>query len=1277
MSKFTVVDGILKKYDGEDAEVVIPEIVTKIGEGVFKNHSEIVSITIPDGVESIGDSAFERCSNLENIIIPDSVTSIGSGAFSGCAGLTGIKLPDFVDHWGYAVFRGCTNLNEICIPEGETRVSMLEFSDCTSLKTLHIPSTVKVLSGYGLPKSITQICMSPGVVLEKVEEPEKFLKNEFEISPYPMIPLSLIKEPNTKLGFFCEYCKSPEKYPNHIAEEYEKYGKSQRSRILREAEAQNKAEVVAYYEKRGLNTTERKLSPKEKAALLQETVDKGSGEELKQILNKHKTFNNSSEMLEKTVVSGDLEKMKILLDHGIEFPEETDCFFNMLRSETLTEETKIAISNLCLSYKQIRYVTNGIAFAACVLHNEKVIGIWKSLRGPDEYIKTYYVGSSYNWHMWNWLFGGLSKDDCLESLRNMLQLSDPNTKPELHIDGNCSILTSSDVMRFVLDNFEVREGFWHVIGYAAATNQIDNLKLISEIWKDKQPNSMEDIHHIKSAVRTAVSNESIEVLEILFETGWVDSGLKSGYDYDWLGWEKDTFLDAIKGKNSDILEILISNDWISYLPSAFSKPDALEIAVKADNSGGLAILEKQGWIRTAPLRDKLIDLAVSENKRNALAWLLEYKNRTADPVKEEKARERKEKQALSEEKPKVISSKKDEWKTVKLADGTYGIDRYSGEDKDEEVLTIPAIIGKRIISTIMKKAFFEDRYYSTKSIYSFYEKSIVIISDGIKIIEDMAFYGYNWLKAIAIPTSVISIGDDVFTDCNPDLIIFGKTGSYAQSYAESSGLKFICNDSDDPIPDFEIYEDSLLKYYGKESNPVIPNGITRIGESAFEGCSNLIEITIPDSVTSIGYKAFQDCGNLKNIIIPNSVERIESNAFQGCTSLPNIGIPNGVKNIGSNAFRNCINLQELVIPNSVINIGSQAFMGCINLQDVKIPESVTSIGSDAFAECTNLSSFSDEFFILNSFLVGYNGSNSEVVIPDKVQVISNSVFAKHDEIKTVSISSEVKSIGYGAFEDCKKLIKINIPESVTIVGDRAFAGCEELTEIILPDCITQIGGYVFLGCKKLVGIKISDQVTSIGNCAFYGCSSLKNINLSENLKTLGSNVFSGCISLVKEGEKFLVINNSLEVYNGTDSNVTIPDNVTIIEDYVFKGHNEITSIIIPDCVTSIGSGAFENCSGLKNINIPLSVTHIGFSAFEGCIKLKKVIIPEGVTEIGSWTFESCKALTAVTIPNSVIEISSSAFKDCSKSKLTLLVHDDSMALEYAKGNGFKYGVIEK
>ena len=63
------------------------------------------------------------------------------------------------------------------------------------------------------------------------------------------------------------------------------------------------------------------------------------------------------------------------------------------------------------------------------------------------------------------------------------------------------------------------------------------------------------------------------------------------------------------------------------------------------------------------------------------------------------------------------------------------------------------------------------------------------------------------------------------------------------------------------IKDFEIVDSVLVKYHGNGGSVVVPDGVKRVGFSAFEECKTLTSITIPDSVTVIDSEAFRDCKN--------------------------------------------------------------------------------------------------------------------------------------------------------------------------------------------------------------------------------------------------------------------------------------------------------------------------------------------------------------------------------------------------------------------------------
>ena len=77
----------------------------------------------------------------------------------------------------------------------------------------------------------------------------------------------------------------------------------------------------------------------------------------------------------------------------------------------------------------------------------------------------------------------------------------------------------------------------------------------------------------------------------------------------------------------------------------------------------------------------------------------------------------------------------------------------------------------------------------------------------------------------------------------------------------------------------------MTKYDHSVINVVIPNGVTSIGASEFDGGFNLKTVTIPNSVTSIGNKAFYYCESLKSITIPNSVTTIGNYAFRFCENI--------------------------------------------------------------------------------------------------------------------------------------------------------------------------------------------------------------------------------------------------------------------------------------------------------------------------------------------------------------------------------------------------------
>ena len=78
----------------------------------------------------------------------------------------------------------------------------------------------------------------------------------------------------------------------------------------------------------------------------------------------------------------------------------------------------------------------------------------------------------------------------------------------------------------------------------------------------------------------------------------------------------------------------------------------------------------------------------------------------------------------------------------------------------------------------------------------------------------------------------------------------------------------------------------------------LPEGLRKIGESAFNGLVALEDVNIPSTVVSIGEYAFLDCNELKRFVIPEGVVNIDANAFavhRGKSKLEYVRLPSTLK----------------------------------------------------------------------------------------------------------------------------------------------------------------------------------------------------------------------------------------------------------------------------------------------------------------------------------------------------------------------------------------------
>ncbi len=391
------------------------------------------------------------------------------------------------------------------------------------------------------------------------------------------------------------------------------------------------------------------------------------------------------------------------------------------------------------------------------------------------------------------------------------------------------------------------------------------------------------------------------------------------------------------------------------------------------------------------------------------------------------------------------------------------------------------------------------------------EMTRVTIPSGVKTIGAGAFRDCTGLTRVTVPASVTRMEDSAFAGClgleiimvlNPscfigagaggdidntlgfpeNTIIRGPEGSTAQTYAEQFGYAFqpisgACGEgltwtlSDQgvmtisgagPMTDYVWLDDE-----GKNTTPwwdvkdditsvVIQEGVTTVGDHAFDECGNMTSVTLPAGLTYIGGCAFWGTG-LTSVTIPASVTVIWDSAFEGTA------------------------LTSLTIPEGVTTIGWYAFQDCKDLKDVTLPGTLTSVGKDAFAGTPWLDGISGDFPVANGVLLAYRGEDTQVAIPDNVTIIGDGVFFEREDITSVTIPNSVKIIGVNAFYDCIGLTSVTIPESVTSIDIAAFVRCTGLTSVTIPAGVTYIGDAAFASCEALESITVLNPTCEIYN----------------------------------------------------------------------------------------------------------------------------------------------------------------------------------------------------
>ena len=384
-------------------------------------------------------------------------------------------------------------------------------------------------------------------------------------------------------------------------------------------------------------------------------------------------------------------------------------------------------------------------------------------------------------------------------------------------------------------------------------------------------------------------------------------------------------------------------------------------------------------------------------------------------------------------------------------------------------------------------------------------------------------------------------------------------------------------------PDFEIEENRIMRYLGREKRVVVPEGIEELESCSFWDNQFIEEVILPDSLLNMGGDTFYNCKNLKRINIPRNVNLMGNNPFAGCPLIeidncsPHFVYENGALYTKDKQTMIYCSIkgteEEFVIPNTVRIICKHTFFLCDRFRKITLPASLEKMENNPFSGCSKLELINNSkaYYIKDDVI--YNGFKTSVVgtlnkikserleLLEGIKTINRNSFWNCKGIKLIVFPKSLVDIGYNPFVGCsnihfeshserfivsdgvlynydkskiicypawKAVGTIKIPESVITLERGAFSGCNKMTRLDLHN-VNIVNKSCFTNCSSLQELYCSDFVTYVGEWAFAYCSSLRKVSVFNNT-IVDNNAFSNCKAILErrtERENYIVESENL------------------------------------------------------------------------------------------------------------------------------------------------------
>ena len=205
----------------------------------------------------------------------------------------------------------------------------------------------------------------------------------------------------------------------------------------------------------------------------------------------------------------------------------------------------------------------------------------------------------------------------------------------------------------------------------------------------------------------------------------------------------------------------------------------------------------------------------------------------------------------------------------------------------------------------------------------------------------------------------------------------------------------------------------------------------------------------PSQLREIAARAFVDGGASGDLVLPEGLTSIGESAFDGSLGLTSVHLPDSLRSIPNYAFQRS-GLCYVEMSDNVESIGVNAFSNSLFLTQIKLTN--TAEGAAANGLPSHLTELADGAF--SATYIGAEGA-SDLVVPGTVKHLGQGVFSGDRFITSITLGEGVESIGYlvekgecgSVFEGCTALESVTLPKSLTNIYANSFNGCSSLKNV--------------------------------------------------------------------------------------------------------------------------------------------------------------------------------------------------------------------------------------